>query len=72
MNQTVRNEMLVQKRRKGKNGGNSKGPSSQKIQEDENSFHNETRQNDPKKNRLAKPTVGLQLSGVAGNSRTHT
>ena len=24
------------------------------------------------KNRLAKPTVGLQLSRVAGSSRTHT
>lgn len=49
MNQTVRNQMLVQKRRKGKNGGNGKGPPSQKTQEDENPFHNETRQNDPKK-----------------------
>lgn len=53
--------------------GSSKGSYGHNNQKEVNSFHNEQgRMIPPKKARQIWSTVGLQLSGVAGNSRTHT
>lgn len=63
MNQTTRNEMLVNKRAE----GSSKGSYSHKTQKEVNYFHNQQDRMIPKKS-LAKSTVGLQLSGGAWSS----